>query len=272
MTRILMKICYTGGKELIFLIKLIATDLDGTLLMPDGKPGPRTLAAIDAFCRQGGIFVPVTGRRGPNVPEFIRENSSIAYVIFGNGGRCVKNDTFESVFVNPIPAPVAARALTALMDYNALWLIFHDKICLDVQHKAGMSEEEAFRLIREPGITIEKLDIYPDDIKDKPEMWEKVSHIPELVLSCAGAPNIELNDPEGQKGKGVSRLARMLGIRKDEIMAFGDGLNDMSMLEASGFPVAMGNAVDELKAAAGYITLTNAEEGVAAAIEKFALI
>ena len=78
--------------------------------------------------------------------------------------------------------------------------------------------------------------------------------------------------PSGvDKGKGIRRLGELYGITADEIMALGDSQNDLDMLKAAGFPVAMANAADEVKAVASYVTASNNDDGVAAAVEKFVL-
>jgi P-type E1-E2 ATPase len=82
---------------------------------------------------------------------------------------------------------------------------------------------------------------------------------------------VEVNAVGADKGLGLLKFGEILGISRDEIMACGDGTNDSSMILAAGVGVAMGNAVDEVKAIADYITLTNDEDGVAKAIEKFVL-
>ena len=78
--------------------------------------------------------------------------------------------------------------------------------------------------------------------------------------------NIELNAKTANKGWAVMELAGRLGIEKAQVMAMGDNHNDIDMLKAVGYPVAMGNAEDEVKALAAHITLSNREEGAAAAI------
>jgi hydroxymethylpyrimidine pyrophosphatase-like HAD family hydrolase len=92
-----------------------------------------------------------------------------------------------------------------------------------------------------------------------------------LVATSALGNNVEVNAVGADKGLGLLKLGEILGISRDEIMACGDGTNDSSMILAAGVGVAMGNAVDEVKAIADYITLTNDEDGVAKAIEKFVL-
>ena len=84
--------------------------------------------------------------------------------------------------------------------------------------------------------------------------------------------NIEINAAGVNKGKGLVNLGRMLGIRREEIMACGDGDNDIVMLKEAGFGVAMANGEEKVKEAADYITLSNEEDGVADVIEKFVLL
>ena len=83
--------------------------------------------------------------------------------------------------------------------------------------------------------------------------------------------NIEVNAKGVNKGRGLLILGELLGIRREEIMAVGDGSNDIAMLREAGLGVAMENATDEVKAAADAITLSNDREGAAAAIEKYVL-
>ena len=83
--------------------------------------------------------------------------------------------------------------------------------------------------------------------------------------------NIEVNAAGVSKGKSLVNLGKLLGITREEIMACGDGTNDMNMLQEVGLGVDMANAVDEVKRAADVITASNDEEGVAEAIEKYVL-
>ena len=102
-------------------------------------------------------------------------------------------------------------------------------------------------------------------------IWKELETEPDLELVGSLKYNIEINAAGVNKGTGLVNLGRLLGIRREEIMACGDGDNDTVMLREAGFGVAMGNAEEQVKEAADYITLTNEEEGVAEAIEKFVL-
>ena len=108
--------------------------------------------------------------------------------------------------------------------------------------------------------------------EDCKKAWKEVEdHILDIEITGALCNNIEVNAKGVNKGKGILMLGKILGIEREEIMAFGDGRNDTAMLQEAGLGIAMSNAVEEAKAAADEVTLSNDEEGVAAAIEKYVL-
>ena len=253
------------------MIRMIATDLDGTMMAPDGRPSVRTMEAIHRFAKQGGIFVPVTGRPGPHVGEDIWNSPDIRYYLHSNGARCVENLTREEVFVNTLSADAARRALEIARPYTSIWHLFYNGTFIRDDHEAGDPHSILLDMLFDPALKIEKLDLTPESLEERKIMWDLIEKEPDIAISSAYSHNMELNGVGGDKGSGVTMLAERLGIRKDEIMAFGDGRNDVALLKAAGFAVAMGNAVEPLKAVADFVTLTNAEDGEAYAIEKFAL-
>ena len=109
------------------------------------------------------------------------------------------------------------------------------------------------------------------DMGERQQAWEELENVDGLALVGSLKYNIEINAAGVNKGTGLVALGRMLGIRREEIMACGDGDNDTVMLREVGFGVAMANAEKQVKEAADYITESNDEEGAAKAIEKFAL-
>jgi hydroxymethylpyrimidine pyrophosphatase-like HAD family hydrolase len=93
-------------------------------------------------------------------------------------------------------------------------------------------------------------------------------HFPRILPTSSTWNDLELNIDTANKGNSLRRLAEKLGSSLEECISFGDGLNDLSMIKAARYSVAMANAVDEVKAAAKFVTATNDEDGVALAIEK----
>ena len=109
------------------------------------------------------------------------------------------------------------------------------------------------------------------DMKEREQAWQELKRFDSLELVGSLKYNIEINAAGVNKGKGLLELGGILGISREEIMAFGDGDNDIAMLREVGFGVAMENADEEVKAVADYVTGSNDEDGVAKAIARFVL-
>ena len=109
------------------------------------------------------------------------------------------------------------------------------------------------------------------DMEEREQAWQELKRFDSLELVGSLKYNIEINAAGVNKGKGLLELGEILGISREEIMAFGDGDNDIAMLREVGFGVAMENADEEVKAVADYVTGSNDEDGVAKAIARFVL-
>lgn len=114
-----------------------------------------------------------------------------------------------------------------------------------------------------------KIKLVALDLDGREVLRKELMAIPELSISSSVYNNLEVNAKGADKGAALLWLADYLGIDREETMSFGDGENDIPMIKAAGIGVAMGNALDTVKAAADTVTLTNDEDGVAAAIRKF---
>ena len=151
----------------------------------------------------------------------------------------------------------AARDDEWIRDYER---ITHSKACIcgdDFYHVQG----DCNKLLSRGG---------HDDLVARKALIEKT--FPGRFNVLFSAPTFLEIMPQGvDKGEGIRRLGELYGIGTDEIMALGDSQNDLDMLKAAGFPVAMANAAEEVKAAAAYVTASNDDDGVAAAVEKFVL-
>ena len=109
------------------------------------------------------------------------------------------------------------------------------------------------------------------DMEERKAAWEELSECKDLNLVSSLKYNIEINAAGVNKGKGLIALGKMLGIEREEIMAIGDGDNDIEMITEAGVGVAMGNAEEAVKCNADYVTGTNDEDGAARAIVKYVL-
>ena len=154
-------------------------------------------------------------------------------------------------------------------------------ICVEKYHKnPSMCEymrktripvRDIFELVETEKRGLDKVQALFADMGERSRAWMELKENSGLELVGSLKYNIEINAAGVNKGTGLVNLGRLLGIRREEIMAFGDGDNDETMLREVGFGVAMANAEEQVKAASDYVTLSNEEDGVAAAIEKFVL-
>lgn len=131
--------------------------------------------------------------------------------------------------------------------------------------------EDIYQYILDHRDAIENINVNFEDVSKKQEMMEILKTIPETTITSSFDSNLEIGGETTSKADALTKLEGILNVSQDEMMAFGDSLNDKAMLQLAGFAVAMGNGVDEIKRIADYVTLPNTEDGVARAIEKFVI-
>lgn len=119
---------------------------------------------------------------------------------------------------------------------------------------------------------VQKVQFFTRDLALRRELLSTLgTRFPGLSVSSSMPQNVEINQENANKGQAVLALAKHLGLSPENTMAFGDGLNDMTMIRAAGMGIAMKNGCDTLRRAADYITCENDLDGVAEAIERFCL-
>lgn len=271
-------------------IKMIGLDLDGTLLSTKKELLPYTKKVLAEAIEKGIIVLVATGRPYTGIPEELRTFPGIRYALTSNGARILDTEKGEVLIEELLPLENAKKALEILEKYDTLQEVYFDgqgyaqRSKLDniaKYHKnpymweyvrtSRIAVEDIHELIRQERRDMDKLQALFADMDERLEAWKELEQIKELVLVGSLGYNIEINAAGVNKGTGLVKLGKLLGIRREEIMACGDGDNDIDMLREVGFGVAMGNAEENVKRAADYITESNDEEGVAKAIELFAL-
>lgn len=264
-------------------IRLIVTDVDGTLVNDKKQIPEDNLRAIRA-AQEKGITVAIASGRFPENVYVLLQDYGISCPILGtNGARTV--DTNLKVLSEHFMAPQAALAvLRLLLSMEAKFFLFGSRCVCTVNtehHHSELSQgekllhlgctythgpEEALALCRQG---VQKFFVFGTIPLDK--LCEKLQGIPAIEVTSSGWDNVEIIPQGINKGRGVADLAETLGIPLSQVMALGDQENDIPMLEAVGWGVAMGNACDAAKAAARLVTDTNNQCGFARAIEKYAL-
>ncbi|MCR5207038.1 MAG: Cof-type HAD-IIB family hydrolase [Eubacterium sp.] len=267
-------------------IKLIALDLDGTLLNSDKQLSAENAKALEKAAKAGIEIVPATGRFFRGMPELIRSLSYVNYVISINGAQVYDVKRDKTVCASEIPWERAVTVMDRLDRLDVIYDCFQDswgwmtKELYDKaeQYAAHIHSLEMIRGLRTPvpdlkeclkerAHGVQKIQVFFRDMKLREEMLKGLPvEFPDLVVTTSIVNNIEINSREATKGVALKKLAAALDIPLSQTMAFGDDLNDITMLSAAGIGVAMENADGEAKRAADYITDSCDDSGVAKAI------
>ena len=273
------------------MIRLIATDMDGTLLTGSKTYGipPENAAAIRE-AQAAGIVVALASGRMSDDAGFYAVDAGLSLPVIGlNGGTIAMEPLGEIIYSRPM-AEADARALTAeairsgmlfaLFGAKRLWVSRDDRTLdhiwggyigregSDTQITAG---EENLEILFRAGV--HKLVIVDETGGGKlPALRERcLRAVPGCSITSSWRDNIEINPSGVDKGTALLALADHLRVPMDEVMAMGDNDNDIAMLTAAGCGVAMGNASPAALRAAGWVSLPCAEYGAAAAIRTLAL-
>ena len=270
-------------------IRLITLDLDGTLLNSKKELSPENAAALQWAADQGIEIVPTTGRFYGGMPEVIRNLPYLHYAITINGAQVydVRNDV--GIAKAEIPVARAVELMAWLDQFPVIYDCFMDNwgwMTRSLQEKADefapnehyakmlkelrtpVDELKAF--LTERGHDIQKSQFFAKDMDLRAKLMEEIpQRFPDLIVSSAVVNNVEINDKNAHKGNAIRQLAEHLGLDMSQVLAFGDGSNDISMLQEAGIGVCMENGLDSVKAVADYITDSCDEDGVAKAIYRF---
>lgn len=271
-------------------IRLIALDMDGTVLDDAKNISPHTMDVLLRAIARGVEVVPATGRTVDGVPPQFMALPGLRYALGCNGAQVVELATGRTLVHLPFEAETALQIYDIVSRFDCMLSVFiGGKACTRAED-AALTERYTpanlraylrnFRqvvtdlpaLMREHADSIEKFSIMYRDVAVRDAARAAVlARFPEVEATSSLGDNLELNAPGVDKGRGLLALAEVLGLCREQVMACGDGGNDLAMIRAAGLGVAMANAQDEVKAAAKYITLSNNDDGVAAAVEKFVL-
>ena len=262
--------------------RMIGMDLDGTLLKSDKELTQYTKDVLKRAIEQGIIVIPATGRPITGVPKELLEFPGIRYAVTANGGRVIDLEKNEAIVEELLPHDIAEVMLDVFEHYDTFREIYFDGV--------GYASREALEhigkylsvpvmanYIMSTRVAVDDVRVKFDETKlpvDKIQaLFTSVEDRDAAGIEITGAlpMNLEINAAGVNKGKAMIELGKLLGIPREEIMAFGDGNNDLKMLKEVGTGVAMENAIPSVKEAADYVALSNDEEGIAKFIEKYVL-
>lgn len=276
-------------------IKLIVTDLDGTLFCSDHTTIPQR--NIEAFKRAHdiGVKIAIASGRTKILADYLpKEMPFIDYLITSNGAVTYDTHSYNTISTNLITAEKADKIYSIIDNYKLPYEVyFQGKCYMNENSRQYFTPEniapEIYNLLHGlievvPDLSalagengIEKINILSLSPVKRKEIEAKLSKIGGLSFASSfaenifGNTNLEMTDICSTKGFAIKRLAGSLNITKDEIMCFGDGENDCSMLEFAEWSFAMGNAGECARNSAKYLTDTNDNAGVSQAVEKYVL-
>jgi len=260
------------------MIRCIVSDLDGTLLAPDHSLPTEVVRAIQAYKAKGGLFTIATGRPLLTAQSIIEQIGIEIPVILCNGavlasfGKVIERKSLKAALLADMLIDAHARGLMVLLfREEGIEVFARNEEVEAFEHK----EQVQCKLVSVASSSwrsgeLEKV-ILLGNIEAVEVLWHswspKLKYIAEKFQS---EPNyVELISAETSKGKALERLSDMLGISKESIMAIGNQMNDLPMLQAAGVGVAVANSPAELKAASNYVCSASYGEGVIEAINHF---
>lgn len=276
------------------MIKLVAFDLDGTLLQPDGSISEEDKQALKEAAAKGVELVVSTGRPYAGVPKVV-EDLGFHYAITTNGAAVYTYPEKELVYENCLDREIALTMISTMRDMPVYpdsfvdgngWGYAEKKAMIDnlelplgirtYMKKTRLFKEDVVKTIVEEDKNVQKITVdFILDEEGNPKDYEKVKQLfldcPLVDMVSGGVLNLEVTKKGVNKGVALQMLAGKLGIAIEETMAIGDSENDWTIVDAAGIGVCMENGEDIVKEKANYITKSNIESGVSVALRKFVL-
>mgnify|MGYP001851808602 FL=1 len=271
-------------------IRLIASDLDGTLLTDQKTLSPETVNTLRWAADKGIYLVPVTGRSYTAVPDFIKEFPGVEYVITSNGGAIYSSASGERIYQRLLEPESVEAAFKARRPDNMAVEIFvggrpySESAYVDDPGAYGATEYGA-EYVRRTRTPVEDLENFAMENKDRLDSMAFVcadpaereefrlyleNHVPDIYVTSSVSHLLEIGHKDAGKGNTLRYLMDYLGVHREEAMAVGDGDNDVSMLWAVRYGIAVKNGTEACRNAAVRVTGSNQEDGVAQAVKLFA--
>lgn len=272
-------------------IRAILMDMDGTLL---GKSqvavSMKNMAAVQKAIDMGIHVIPCTGRVFDMMPPQLLTQQGLRYFITSHGARVYDRETGESIYTDLIPAEQSAELMKILEEkgfYNEVaadGTIYFEKAVTEPfdmkvvpEHHIWYLRDHCYKAVEKPSdyflknnIGVEKMNIYAIPEAMQQEIYDAVTATGYIGHTRPGAgPNLEFLHAGLDKLVAVDVVLEKLGLKWEECLAIGDSSSDLAIIQKSGLGIAMGNAPDNIKAAANDVTGINTEDGLAQAFEKY---
>lgn len=267
------------------MIKIIGSDLDGTLLDKEHKLADETLCALRNACDAGIRLIVVTARDYHGVMSVFKNTDIVCDYILGSGSE-VRNDKKEIISTCLLDLKTCQKAYETIKKQPVDFIFCSDNYdytivpakpdggsCpeLSVYHRASSRIKNVphFSCLEKDSVPIYKIVILSENDRLLTALSSELKTIPNIAVASSFKTNIEITAQGAQKGPVLKKYIESLGYTMEEVMVFGDSANDLSMLSLDfGITVAMGNGTLQARNVAKYTTKSNTEHGVAYAIQK----
>ena len=276
--------------------RIVALDLDGTLLDSRKCLSEANRCALASAAAHGALVVPTTGRFFGMMPAAIRDLPFVRYAITINGAQVYDRERDTAIVREEIPLAMACEVMAFLDDYDVIYDCYRNNwgwmneafkakaadyatdehyLKMIAEFRRGVDELKTHLVATAAEGDVQKIMLFTR--RDSPlgqaaHLAEELAvRFPQLKVTSSTWNNLEINIRSAHKGRALQRFAEAMGMTLDDCIAFGDGANDLSMIEAAGTGVAMANACKEVLAAADWVTSSNDEDGVAKALRHFNL-
>ena len=276
-------------------VRIVALDLDGTLLDSQKRLSERNRASLARAAARGVHVVPTTGRFFGMMPPAVRDLPFVRYAITINGAQVYDRATDEAIVREEIPLDLALGIMETLDRYDVVYDCYRQNwgwMTAAQQAKAADYATDAhyLKMVREfrrpvPELKahlretaaagdVQKIMLFATN-RDRAAAADCLGRLarevgvafPSVKVTSSTWNNLEINIASAHKGRALQRFAEHLGLSLANCMAFGDGMNDFTMVEAAGCGVAMENAVPEVKRVAKLIAPANDADGVAEVLD-----
>lgn len=267
--------------------KVLALDIDGTLTNSEKQITPKTLEAILEAQERGVTVALTSGRPARGIEPYMHKlqlDRYEGYVLAFNGGRIIDCKTQETIFEQVIEPGWVSKLYDVAKENDVHILSYtEDGNTVVTEHPDDVYIQMEYRL---NGLPYRQVDSFKDFVRypvNKCIMTGEGEHLakvePRVKAFVNGELNVFRSEPfflevmpnKVDKAFALQKLLEVLGYTRENLIAFGDGYNDVSMLGFAGLGVAMSNAQDAAKQASDFVTCSNNEDGVAYALDRFVL-
>lgn len=262
-------------------IRLLISDVDGTLVRKDKTVSDATVAAVGRLREAGVGFTLISARPLTGVQAIVQRLGVDLPVGAYNGGVIARPDG-TVLSAERLDAATAREALRRFdLDWVTTWVFadgrWHTR-STDTPHNASeiVTAAQPPTVVADFSDLADRIDKIVAVSDEEPRLAELEAQTQEALSGRATVARsqtyyLDVTAPDADKGHGVTELARAVGVPLEQVAVVGDGRNDVSMFKVAGLSIAVDNASDEVKKAADHVTASNGDDGVAQAIDRYVL-